>query len=125
MAQIEQNSETITPKQMQLIDALMAGDGVPDAADHLHIPLRTCYRWLASPAVSQEFNRRRSLAIQSGETLAVRAASLAVTTLIRLMANQSGDVSDAVQLKAAVAALDIIERIADRDSLSSRLAALE
>lgn len=115
----------LTPKQIAFVESLMNGDTIAAAAEAAKVTERSAYRWLAGGPVAIEYARRRGLAIQQGEVLSARAASLAVGVLIQLLSNAAGDVPHMTRLKAAMAILDLNQRTADRDALLSRLERLE
>jgi hypothetical protein len=105
-----------------LIAALVAGATHAEAAREAGVGERTVYRRLAEPAFRAELQRRRSQIVDNVLGWLVAASTEAVETLVRL---QQPGAPAAVQLSAARAILDNMQKVRESAELEARISALE
>lgn len=116
-------NDTLTPKQVKAIAALMQARTVGDAARECGISERTLLRWLAT----SEFQTALRDAVREGVDAAVRRlsglAASAVAALGKEMANQSSP--PGARIRAADVILARLLALKELADLEERIAALE
>ena len=82
------NDTLLTQKQERAIIALLNEPSIPRAANAADIAERTMYRWKKLQPFISEYRARRREAFGQAIALTQRYATLAVTTLVRVMSGR-------------------------------------
>jgi hypothetical protein len=104
------------------IAALLTAPTVGDAAKAARVSEKTLRRWLAEPAFAEPYRAARRQALDTAIGTLTAATGEAVVTLRR---NMSEAAPPAVQVRAAVALLDLALRGAELIDLAERVEQLE
>lgn len=114
-------SGKVTPKQRQLIVALLTASSVAAAAKTASVAERTAYRWMTQPAFRAELDAATKDAI-GAVVRRLASLSLAATSVLGSAMDKG---TEAHKLKAAGVALGRLPQLAQLFALEDRLAALE
>ena len=118
-------SGALSVKQAKAIGALLSSKTVAEAAQQAEVGERTLTRWLSSDL---QFRQALSLAegdlIDSASRRLLQIQTGAIDTIEGMLADDA-EVSDAVRLRAAQAALDYLLKMRELRQIEQRLAALE
>lgn len=118
-------SGALSTKQARAISALLSSKTVIEAAQQADVAHRTLTRWLSS---DQQFRQALSMAegdlIDGASRRLLQIQAGAIDTIEGMLADDA-EVSDAVRLRAAVAALDYLLKLRELRQFEQRLAALE
>lgn len=118
-------SGALSVKQAKAIGALLSSKTVAEAAQQAEVGERTLTRWLSSDS---QFRQALSLAegdlIDSASRRLLQIQTGAIDTIEGMLADDA-EVSDAVRLRAAQAALDYLLKMRELRQIEQRLAALE
>ena len=118
-------SGALSVKQAKAIGALLSSKTVAEAAQQAEVGERTLTRWLSSDL---QFRQALSLAegdlIDSASRRLLQIQTGAIDTIEGMLADDA-EVSDAVRLRAAQAALDYLFKMRELRQIEQRLAALE
>ncbi len=116
-------AEHTTPRQEKAIAALINETSVAAAAEASGIGLRTIHKWMKEPVFVAEYRRCRRDAFSQAIALTQRYASLAVTTLARVMSDPQAP--HTARVSAATAMLRFGREGIEMDDLAVRIEALE
>ena len=118
-------SGALSTKQARAVSALLSSKTVAEAAQQAEVGERTLTRWLSSDL---QFRQALSLAegdlIDSASRRLLQIQTGAIDTIEGMLADDA-EVSDAVRLRAAQAALDYLFKMRELRQIEQRLAALE
>ena len=116
-------SEKLSPAELSLLTAMLAGANIPRAAAAVGMVERTARRWAARPHFQAELQRRTSeaLATSARQLAAVMGEAVATTAAIMVDDAQPG----AVRLAAARTILSERARLVDEIDILARLGDLE
>ncbi len=116
-------SEKLSPAELSLLTAMLAGANIPRAAAAVGMVERTARRWAARPHFQAELQRRTSdaLAASARQLAAAMGAAVATTAAIMVDPDQPG----AVRLAAARTILSERARLVDEVDIMARLGELE
>ena len=116
-------SEKLSPAELSLLTAMLAGANIPRAAVAVGMVERTARRWAARPHFQAELQRRTSeaLATSARQLAAVMGEAVATTAAIMVDDAQPG----AVRLAAARTILSERARLVDEIDILARLGDLE
>jgi len=116
-------SEKLSPAELSLLPAMLAGANIPRAAVAVGMVERTARRWAARPHFQAELQRRTSeaLATSARQLAAVMGEAVATTAAIMVDDAQPG----AVRLAAARTILSERARLVDEVDIMARLGELE
>ena len=117
------NESPLTQKQERAIIALLNEPSIPRAATAAEIAERTIYRWMKSPTFMSEYRARRREAFGQAIALTQRYATLAVTTLVRVMSDDAAP--HHARVSAATALLKLGRDGIELDDLAARVELLE
>src|SRR5262249_6668559 len=118
----DSTEKELTPKQQGLLEALLKGYSVPDAARELNIPRRTAYSWVRRPEFEAELRRGMRESLDQVLRALTRSGLQAVSVLRR---NMGHDVSAGTQVRAAIAILEQTVKLGEHYGIEQRLLALE
>jgi hypothetical protein len=113
--------EKLTPAQDNAIICLLSEPTIKAAALAAGVGENTLHRWLDEPAFEQAYLVARRKALRAAHMRLARAADAATVRLMQLLASNN----QAIQLRAAIAILDISHKAIEIDDLAVRLAAVE
>ena len=113
----------LTPRQRRFLAAVIATPDVRTASKASGVSERTCWRYLADPAVRSELSRRQDAVIGGAARRLAERMDAAVHVLSAIMASPTE--LSAVRVSAAKAILDAGLRLAELVSLQDRVSALE
>ena len=122
MAQDGSDKNELSPQKRRLLEALLLGKSVQDAAEDVPTSMRTAYRWLAEPEFKAELKRLQSESLERVLRCLSAIGTRAAATLSR---NMGDDRPASVQVRAATAVLQQLVAISQFHDLEERLAALE
>ncbi len=118
------NDGELTAKQLQFVDALVAGANVITAANTCHLAPRTAYRWSKLPHVKQALKRERQAAFEEQLEALRKGVPVALATLLRAMKDEKRN-PIGVQVSAASKWLDLALDIFKAEDLENRVLQLE
>ncbi|MDQ7014630.1 MAG: hypothetical protein Q9O74_12160 [Planctomycetota bacterium] len=113
----------LTPNQENAIVALINETSVAAAARASGVGQRTLHKWMHEENFMREYRRARREAFDQAIALTQRYASLAVTTLAKIMADAGAP--NAAKVSAATAMLKFGRESIELDDLAARIEALE
>ncbi|MBN2359674.1 MAG: hypothetical protein JXR83_09480 [Deltaproteobacteria bacterium] len=113
----------LSPREQQLLAALLEQPTIQKAAKVARVPERTCYRWLAAAPFKAAYAEARRQAMQQATARLQHAAGQAVETLEEIMGDS--DAPSTARVSAARATLEIAYRAVEIEDLTERIAALE
>lgn len=114
--------DTLTPKQTLLIEGLLSGLSVKDAAKRANVSLRTAHRWLQRPVVQQALRERERERWNDLSRKLQHYAVEAIDVLADLMRHAA---MPSTRLRAAATLLDHTLKVAQLVDLERRIEALE
>ena len=117
------NGSKLTPKQEQAILALLANQGVDNAARAVGIGPRTLYRWMNEPLFDKAYRKARRDAFGQGTARLQQAAGAAVSTVLKVMVDQHTQPS--TKLRAADLVLTHGAKAIEIEDLEARVSDLE
>jgi hypothetical protein len=123
VAVASRDRQHVTPRQEKAIAALINETTVPRAATAAGVGQRTLHRWLREPAFAAEYRRCRREAFSQAIALTQRYASLAVTTLAKVMDDPAAP--HTAKVSAASAMLKFGREGIEMDDLAARVEELE
>lgn len=88
--------DALEPKQERAVVELMRQPAIRDAAAAVGVAESTIYRWLKEPAFADRYRAARRDALEHATAQLHKAASEAVTTLIRIAGDTSAPASSQV-----------------------------
>jgi hypothetical protein len=116
-------TDNLTSKQEKAVAALLSNPTIKQAAEACGIGERTLHSWLDTLEFQRAYSKARREAVQQATARLQQYSSLAVTTLLEIMATKTNPA--AVRLTAAKAVLEMAFRSVELEDLELRLAALE
>ena len=117
------NGSKLTPKQEQAILALLANQGVDNAARAVGIGPRTLYRWMNEPLFDKAYRKARRDAFGQGTARLQQASGAAVSTMLKIMLDQN--VSASTKLRAADLVRTHGAKAIEIEDVEARVAELE
>ena len=116
-------SEKMTGPRLQLLNAILEGRNIPQAAAHVGMVERTARRWASSPEFQIELQRRGAdILTASGRALSALMQSATMTAAIIM---RDPTMPPGVRLAAARLILDKRDSLVAELDILPRLAALE
>jgi hypothetical protein len=120
----EENEEPrLTPKQEELIIALLSSPTLTLAAQQVHVPLRTAQRWQKLPHFQASYRAAQQEKFTESLSLLQTGVSTAIKTLYTSMTSDT--TPPAVQVRAAQIWLEQAIRMHTIDDLMQRVVELE
>lgn len=120
---MSQPANNLTPKQVQLVTALLRGETLEQAAGAADVAYITAKRWRRLPAVAAALAEgRRELIASALDVLSVGARAAAAEMLAIL---RDKTVAPQVRLRAAESVLERLHKWAELEDLQARIAAME
>jgi len=113
---------TLPARKLRAIELLMQPLDMSQVAEQTGISRRQLYRWLEEPDFASALQSAKSEATRRAISIAAGALVVAAKTAAHL-AEFSED--EATRLRAAVAVVDIHQRMSEHHELEQRIAALE
>ncbi len=114
---------TLTSRQQQAIQAIVATGDVTIAAQSVGVNRATLYRWMKQPAFVQAVHSAEADAVEDLSRMLVRLGRTAVATLARAMNDPSTPA--ATRVRAADATLSKLLQLRELATLEQRVSALE
>jgi transposase-like protein len=114
---------TLTSRQQQAIQAIVATGDVTIAAQSVGVNRATLYRWMKQPAFVQAVHAAEADAVEDLSRMLVRLGRTAVATLARAMTDPA--TPPATKVRAADATLSRLLQLRELATLEQRVAALE
>jgi hypothetical protein len=110
-------------KQEEAIAALLSHRTIDDAARACNKRARTLYRWLKEPVFFAAYREARRTAVSQATARLQQASSVAVSTLLKVMVDQTAPAS--ARVRAADSVLAHTAKAIELEDLAERLIALE
>jgi len=110
-------------KQEEAIAALLSQRNVEEAARVAGIGARTLYRWLQDPNFKTAFRQARRDAFSQSIARLQQASGAAVSTLLKIMVDQSAPAS--TRVRAADSVLDHAAKAIEIEDIEARVSELE
>jgi transposase-like protein len=101
---------------------LIAGHRLHDVAERVGVAEATLRKWRHQPTFARRLAEARQEAVDAAIARLTEHSAAAATRILSLMA---GAGSDAVQLRAAIAALEVGQKLRTGEDVEQRLAAIE
>lgn len=114
---------TLTARQRQAIEAILATGDVTIAAQSVGVNRATLYRWMKQPAFVQAVHVAEAGAVEDLSRMLVRLGRTAVATLAKAMSDPA--TPPATKVRAADATLAKLLQLRELATLEQRVAALE
>ncbi len=114
---------TLTSRQQQAIQAIVATGDVTIAAQSVGVNRATLYRWMKQPTFVQAVHAAEADAVEDLSRMLVRLGRTAVATLARAMNDPA--TPPATKVRAADATLSKLLQLRELATLEQRVAALE
>lgn len=114
-------ADELSPKQHKAISGLLVAPTIKEAAELAGCGERTLRGWLDEPTFQAAYQAARRQAVGQAIAQLQQMSSIAVGTLLDLMAFAS----PAVRLSAARTVLELAIKSVELDDIQARLAALE
>ncbi len=114
---------TLTSRQQQAIQAIVATGDVTIAAQSVGVNRATLYRWMKQPAFVQAVHSAEADAVEDLSRMLVRLGRTAVATLAKAMSDPSTPA--ATKVRAADATLSRLLQLRELATLEQRVSALE
>lgn len=102
-----QQNVTLSGRQAQFIDNLLASSTVQKAAELSHISRATAYRWLQDERVKTRYRSKLKELHQENMDKLIKSEEMAVTCLVRNLTAKS----ELVQVQAASKILEHVEHV--------------
>src|SRR6266576_2002647 len=80
-----EKKETLKPKQLRLIEELVAGRTIRDACRTVEINESTAHAWMKQPLFSKEYNEAKQTAFDEKLDMLKSGVSVALRTLLKHM----------------------------------------
>jgi hypothetical protein len=112
-----------TRKNEEAIAALLTQRNIEEAAKSIGIGTQTLLRWLKIPEFQEAYRNARRAAVAQSSARLQQATSAAVSTLLKIMVDQSSPPS--VRVRAADSVLDHAKQAIEIEDVEVRVAALE
>ncbi len=109
-------------RQRRLVELLLAGTTLTEAAQRLGVGRKTVYRWLQRPAVQQALRELEQERWSELSRKLQHCASEAIDTLVDLMRHA---VTPSTRLRAATTLLELSIKVEQLVDLEQRIEALE
>jgi transposase-like protein len=116
-------ASTLTSRQRQAIEAILATGDVSIAAQSVGVNRATLYRWMKQPAFVQAVHSAEADAVEDLSRMLVRLGRTAVATLAKAMNDPATPAS--TKVRAADATLSRLLQLRELATLEQRVAALE
>ncbi len=114
---------TLTSRQRQAIQAIVATGDVTVAAHSVGVNRATLYRWMKQPQFVQAVHAAEADAVEDLSRMLVRLGRTAVATLAKAMSDPATPA--ATKVRAADATLSKLLQLRELATLEQRVAALE
>ncbi len=114
---------TLTSRQQQAIQAIVATGDVTIAAQSVGVNRATLYRWMKQPAFVQAVHSAEADAVEDLSRMLVRLGRTAVATLAKAMSDPATPA--ATRVRAADATLSKLLQLRELATLEQRVSALE
>lgn len=114
---------TLTSRQQQAIQAIVATGDVTVAAQSVGVNRATLYRWMKQPSFISAVHGAEADAVEDLSRMLVRLGRMAVATLARAMNDPA--TPPATKVRAADATLTKLLQLRELATLEQRVAALE
>ena len=114
---------TLTSRQQQAIQAIVATGDVTIAAQSVGVNRATLYRWMKQPAFVQAVHAAEADAVEDLSRMLVRLGRTAVATLAKAMSDPATPA--ATKVRAADATLSKLLQLRELATLEQRVSALE
>ncbi len=114
---------TLTSRQQQAIQAIVATGDVTIAAQSVGVNRATLYRWMKQPAFVQAVHAAEADAVEDLSRMLVRLGRTAVATLAKAMSDPA--TPPATKVRAADATLSRLLQLRELATLEQRVSALE
>ncbi len=114
---------TLTSRQQQAIQAIVATGDVTIAAQSVGVNRATLYRWMKQPQFVQAVHAAEADAVEDLSRMLVRLGRTAVATLAKAMSDPATPA--ATKVRAADATLSKLLQLRELATLEQRVAALE
>ncbi len=114
---------TLTSRQQQAIQAILATGDVTIAAQSVGVNRATLYRWMKQPAFVQAVHSAEADAVEDLSRMLVRLGRTAVATLAKAMNDPA--TPPATKVRAADATLSRLLQLRELATLEQRVSALE
>ncbi len=114
---------TLTSRQQQAIQAIVATGDVTIAAQSVGVNRATLYRWMKQPVFVQAVHAAEADAVEDLSRMLVRLGRTAVATLAKAMSDPA--TPPATKVRAADATLSKLLQLRELATLEQRVAALE
>jgi hypothetical protein len=116
-------SGSLKRRNEQIILALLQHSSMEKAAQALGVSDVTLWRWMKKPKFQEEFRRARREAFSQAIARLQQSSAAAVSTLLRVMVDQSTPASS--RIRAASCVLDNAIRAMELEDIETRLSRLE
>jgi len=117
------NGSKLTPKQEQAILALLANQGVDNAARAVGIGPRTLYRWMNEPLFDKAYRKARRDAFGQGTARLQQASGASVSSILKIMVDPHTPAS--TKLRAAELVLTLGAKAIEIEEIEARVSELE
>ena len=116
-------ASTLTSRQQQAIQAILATGDVTIAAQSVGVNRATLYRWMKQPVFVQAVHSAEADAVEDLSRMLVRLGRTAVATLAKAMSDPA--TPPATRVRAADATLSRLLQLRELATLEQRVSALE
>jgi hypothetical protein len=113
----------LSPSQARAVAALLEARNVGEAAEKAHVPARTIYRWLQTPAFVAALRQAEGEMLDGATRRLLGMQQAALDAIEDVL--QDTNTPPAVRVQAARVALDGLLRLRDALVIEARLQALE
>jgi hypothetical protein len=113
----------LSPKQEQLIAALLAGNSIVASAKTTGIAEKTAHVWLKQPAFKKAYEGAKQASFDETLDTLRKGTSIALKTLLKHITSE--DTKPYVQVQAAFKWLDLAIDVHKMSEIESRIAELE
>ncbi len=119
----QETEKVLTGQQEEAVLALLENATPQQAADRVGVAGRTIYKWMKLPHFHKAYRDARRAAFSQAIGLTQRYASVAVSTLVKVMADEGAP--HHAKVSAAIALLRFGRDGIELDDLAARIEALE
>jgi hypothetical protein len=115
--------ETLTPRQVAAVEAVLESDTREQAAMRVGISERTLRRWSAMPPFAAELRRQRTRVLDGVASAAVSGSATCMRVLVAIGAGKIK--ADPTRVQACRCVVDFALRLEEQSTLAARISDLE